>query len=79
MGSPDALFGQRLRVIRGKRKSGPEAQRIGLANEVWPLAELKERAIELAHELAAQPALAVRRRNARLSKRPWALRMRRRE
>jgi enoyl-CoA hydratase len=47
-------------ILRGKKISGAEALRIGLANEVWPLAELKARAISLAHELAAQPALAVR-------------------
>ena len=47
-------------ILRGKKISGPEALRIGLVNEVWPLAELKERAIALAEELAAQPALAVR-------------------
>ncbi len=46
-------------ILRGKKISGPEALRIGLANEVWPLAELKDRAIALAHELAAQPAQAV--------------------
>jgi enoyl-CoA hydratase len=47
-------------ILRGKKISGPEALRIGLVHEVWPLAELKERAVALAHELAAQPALAVR-------------------
>ena len=47
-------------ILRGKKVSGPEALNIGLVHEVWPLAELKERAMELAHELAAQPALAVR-------------------
>lgn len=47
-------------ILRGKKISGPEALRIGLAQEVWPLAELKGRAIALARELAAQPALAVR-------------------
>ena len=47
-------------ILRGKKISGPEALRIGLVHEVWPLEELKERAIELAQELAAQPALAVR-------------------
>ena len=46
-------------ILRGKKISGPEALRIGLANEIWPMAELKDRAIALAHELAAQPALAV--------------------
>lgn len=47
-------------ILRAKKISGPEALRIGLAHEVWPLAELKNRAIELAQELAAKPALAVR-------------------
>ena len=47
-------------ILRAKKISGPEAQRIGLALEVWPLAELKQRAIALAEELAAMPRLAVR-------------------
>ncbi len=47
-------------ILRGKKISGPEALRIGLVNEVWPLAELKHRAIALAEELAAQPAMAVK-------------------
>lgn len=47
-------------ILRGKKISGPEALRIGLVHEVWPLEELKEKAIALAGELAAQPALAVR-------------------
>ena len=47
-------------ILRGKKISGPEAYRIGLANEVWPLNELKAQAIKLAHELAAQPRLAVK-------------------
>ncbi len=47
-------------ILRGKKISGPEALRIGLVNEVWPLAELKDRAIALAEELAAQPRLAVK-------------------
>jgi len=46
-------------ILRGKKISGPEALRIGLVHEVWPLEELKGRAIKLAEELAAQPALAV--------------------
>ena len=46
--------------MRAKKICGPEAFRIGLANEVWPLAELKDRAIKLAEELAAQPRLAVK-------------------
>ena len=47
-------------ILRGKKVSGAEALRIGLVHEVWPLAELKDRALGLARELAAQPALAVR-------------------
>jgi enoyl-CoA hydratase len=47
-------------ILRGKKITGPEAYRIGLVHEVWPLAELKDRAIELAQTLAAQPAMAVR-------------------
>ena len=46
-------------VLRGKKISGPEALRIGLIHEVWPLAELKAQAKKLAHELAAQPAQAM--------------------
>ena len=47
-------------ILRGKKVSGPEALRIGLVNEVWPNAELKDRAIALAEELAAMPRLAVK-------------------
>ena len=46
-------------ILRAKKISGPEALRIGLVNEVWPLAELFDRAHALAEELAAMPALAV--------------------
>jgi enoyl-CoA hydratase len=46
-------------ILRAKKLSGPEALAIGVVNEVWPLAELKDRAIALAAELAAQPRLAV--------------------
>lgn len=46
-------------ILRGKMISGPEALRIGLVQEVWPLAELKQRAHDLAEELAQQPPLAV--------------------
>jgi enoyl-CoA hydratase len=46
-------------ILRAKKISGPEALAIGLVNQVWPLAELKDRAIALAAELAAQPRLAV--------------------
>jgi len=47
-------------ILRAKTLTGPEALAIGLVNEVWPLAELKERAIQLAVDLAKQPRLAVR-------------------
>ena len=47
-------------ILRAKKISGPEAHRIGLVTEVWPLGELFERAQALAHELAAMPAAAVR-------------------
>ena len=47
-------------ILRGKKISGPEALKIGLVQEVWPLAELKDRALQLAQELAAQPRLAVK-------------------
>lgn len=46
-------------MLRAKKVSGPEALRIGLVNEVWPLAELFDRAAALAAELAAMPAAAV--------------------
>jgi enoyl-CoA hydratase len=47
-------------ILRAKKISGPEAYRIGLVHEVWPVQELKTKAIALAHELARQPAGAVR-------------------
>ena len=47
-------------ILRAKKISGPDALRIGLVNEVWPLAELFQRAHDLALELAAMPAAAVR-------------------
>jgi enoyl-CoA hydratase len=46
-------------ILRAKKISGPEALRIGLVNEVWPLEILFEKAHELAMHLAEQPALAV--------------------
>ena len=46
-------------ILRAKQLTGPEALSIGLVHEVWPLAELRDRAIALAAELAAQPQLAV--------------------
>ncbi len=47
-------------ILRAKMLSGPEALDIGLADEVWPLDELHDRAIDLAVELASQPRIAVR-------------------
>ena len=47
-------------ILRGKKISGPEALRIGLVSEVWPLGDLKDRAIALAEELASMPRLAVK-------------------
>jgi enoyl-CoA hydratase/carnithine racemase len=46
-------------ILRAKKISGPEALRIGLINEVWPIEELFQRAHELALELAEMPAAAV--------------------
>jgi enoyl-CoA hydratase len=46
-------------ILRARKISGPEAHRIGLVQEVWPLAELFERGQALADELAAQPRIAV--------------------
>ncbi len=46
-------------ILRAKMISGPEARRIGLVHEVWPVAELFDRAQALGRELAAQPARAV--------------------
>ena len=47
-------------ILRARTLTGPEALAIGLVDEVWPLDELKERAITLAAELARQPRLAMR-------------------
>lgn len=47
-------------ILRAKKVSGPDALRIGLVQEVWPLDELFERAQQLARELADMPAAAVR-------------------
>ncbi len=46
-------------ILRGKKITGSEALAIGLVNEVWPIDELKDRAIAFAAELARQPRLAV--------------------
>ena len=54
------MAGESGDFLRAKMLSGPEAFEIGLVTEVWPLAELKDRAIGLAAELARQPHLAVK-------------------
>jgi len=46
-------------ILRARKISGPEALRIGLVHQIWPLQELRARGEALAEELAAQPALAV--------------------
>lgn len=46
-------------ILRGKKISGKEALEIGLVNEIWPLEQLREKAIELAHQLADQPQRSV--------------------
>ena len=46
-------------ILRAKKISGPEALRIGLVSEVWPIDELFQRAQDLALELAEMPAVAV--------------------
>lgn len=47
-------------ILRGKKIDGPEALRIGLVTELWPIDELKSRAQVLGEEIAAQPRLAVK-------------------
>jgi enoyl-CoA hydratase len=46
-------------ILRARMISGSEAYRIGLVTEVVPNNDLKARAHELAHELAAMPPLSV--------------------
>ncbi len=46
-------------ILRAKKISGPEALRIGLVSEVWPIDELFQRAQDRALELAEMPAIAV--------------------
>ncbi len=46
-------------ILRAKTLSGPEALALGLVTEVWPNAELKQKALDLADELTAMPRLAV--------------------
>ena len=47
-------------ILRAKKISGPEAFRIGLVHEVWPIEQLKEKALELAQTLSEMPAQAVK-------------------
>ena len=47
-------------ILRSKKLSGKKAFEIGLVHEIWPIKELKGAALSLAHELAAQPAQAVK-------------------
>lgn len=47
-------------ILRAKKVSGPEAFRIGLVHEVWPIDELKSAAVRLGQELAAKPSGPVR-------------------
>lgn len=46
-------------MLRKRMIGGPEALDIGLVSEIHPVAELKARATELAHELAAGPRVAT--------------------
>jgi enoyl-CoA hydratase len=46
-------------MLRARKISGPEALRIGLVNEGWPIDELFQRARALALELSEMPAAAV--------------------
>lgn len=46
-------------ILRSKKISGKRALEIGLVHEVWPLENLKDAALQLANELANQPAKAV--------------------
>jgi enoyl-CoA hydratase len=46
-------------ILRAKHISGPEALRIALVNEIWPMSELKQKAHDLAVELSEMPAGSV--------------------
>jgi len=46
-------------ILRAKHISGPEALKIGLVNEIWPMPELKQKAHDLAVELSEMPAGSV--------------------
>jgi len=47
-------------ILRGRKISGEEACRIGLATELVPIGEIKQRAQALGEELASQPRNAVK-------------------
>ena len=47
-------------ILRSKKISGKKALEIGLVHEIWPIKKLKGAALSLAHELATQPAQAVK-------------------
>jgi enoyl-CoA hydratase/carnithine racemase len=46
-------------ILRAKKLSGPRALEIGLVQEVWPNDVLLQKALDLAHELAAMPPYSV--------------------
>jgi enoyl-CoA hydratase len=46
-------------ILRAKSVSGPQALDLGLVTEVFPNSDLKQRALDLADELAALPATAM--------------------
>ena len=46
-------------ILRAKTVSGPQAFDLGLVTEVFPNTELRQRALDLAGELAALPATAM--------------------
>lgn len=54
-GSGNALY----HLLRGDEFGAQEALRIGLVQEVLPAAEVKDRALALAHEIAGKAPLAV--------------------
>jgi enoyl-CoA hydratase len=47
-------------IITGREVGAEEAERIGLANEVVPEGQALDRAVELAHQIAALPQGAIR-------------------
>jgi enoyl-CoA hydratase len=47
-------------IVTGREVGAAEAERIGLANEVVPEGGALDRAVELAHEIAALPQGAIR-------------------